>query len=208
QTEEIAWGWLGTDKRMRELAIQSSNDTLPSGDRQEVQKELNQLRDELNRIATNTEFNTKRLLDGSQSAWFSASTDSVKGIVTGEVGKNGDYDVSITLVRGGTSEMQRSQIFTKIGTNGELADGRTQLQSIAQFYDANGVFALESPQALVANGKSNSAQVVIDGQMTLDRLAATFQDALGGVTGLAMSNSMSTGFRSVTWHGCRKPPSV
>lgn len=191
QTAEGALGEShGILQRMRELAVQSSSDTLPSGDRQEIQKELNQLRDELNRIATNTEFNTKRLLDGSQSAWFSASTNAVKGIVTGDVGEGGDFDVSITLVKAGVSEMQRTQIFTKVGSN-DLADGRTQLQSIAQFYDANGVFALESPQALVANGKGNSAAVVIDGQMTLDRLAATFQDAMGAASGLAIANTRS-----------------
>ena len=52
-------------QRMRELAIQAANDTLTTADREEIQREINQLADELNRIANTTEFNTKKLLNGS-----------------------------------------------------------------------------------------------------------------------------------------------
>ena len=67
--------------RMRELAIQSANDTLTSNDRLEIQKEVVQLRDDINRIAHNTEFNTKKLLDGSQSAVISTSSAQARGLV-------------------------------------------------------------------------------------------------------------------------------
>ncbi|MDW0112600.1 flagellin [Sporosarcina saromensis] len=49
-------------QRMRELAVQSSNDTNNDADRAELQKEVNQLAEEITRIADNTEFNTKNLL--------------------------------------------------------------------------------------------------------------------------------------------------
>jgi flagellin len=52
-------------QRMRELAVQSSNDTNTDADRKEIQKEINQLKDEINRISNTTEFNTKKLLNGS-----------------------------------------------------------------------------------------------------------------------------------------------
>jgi len=52
-------------QRMRELAVQSSNDTNTLQDRQEIQKEINQLSEEITRIAEQTEFNTKKLLNGS-----------------------------------------------------------------------------------------------------------------------------------------------
>jgi len=54
-------------QRMRELAVQASNDTNTDQDRAELQKELNQLTSEINRIGNNTEFNQKKLLNGSQS---------------------------------------------------------------------------------------------------------------------------------------------
>ncbi|WP_438447382.1 flagellin [Gorillibacterium sp. sgz5001074] len=54
-------------QRMRELAVQSSNDTNTEDDRKEIQKEVNQLTSEINRIGNTTEFNSKKLLDGSRS---------------------------------------------------------------------------------------------------------------------------------------------
>ncbi|HZG56541.1 flagellin, partial [Paenibacillus sp.] len=54
-------------QRMRELAVQSSNDTNTNADRQELQKEVDQLIKELDRIGNTTEFNTKKLLNGDLS---------------------------------------------------------------------------------------------------------------------------------------------
>ena len=54
-------------QRMRELAVQASNDTNTSSDRNEIQKEINALTEEVDRIANNTEFNTQKLLNGSKS---------------------------------------------------------------------------------------------------------------------------------------------
>ncbi len=177
-------------QRMRELAIQASNDTLTSNDRLEIQKEVVQLKDDLDRISRNTEFNTKKLLDGSQTALISASSGSVQGLVTGPLdGSAGDYNIQIELLRGGISEMQTSQLLTVKGESGELANGGTQLQSIAQFYDSNGVFVLDTPQSLSINGNGRTVQVTLDGQMTLDNLSAEFQNALVSKTGLQIENS-------------------
>lgn len=52
-------------QRVRELAVQSVNDTNTDADRQELQSEVKQLKAEIDRIANTTEFNTKKLLDGS-----------------------------------------------------------------------------------------------------------------------------------------------
>ena len=54
-------------QRMRELAVQASNDTNTTSDRNEIQKEINALTEEVDRIATNTEFNTQKLLNGNKS---------------------------------------------------------------------------------------------------------------------------------------------
>ncbi len=175
-------------QRMRELAIQSSNDTLTSNDRLEIQKEVGQLKSDLDRISRNTEFNTKKLLDGSQSALVSASSKSVTGLVNGAV-QGGDYSVDLNLLHAGISQMQRSQILTVKGASGELANGGTQLQSIAQFYDANGVFVLETPQALSINGNGRTVSLTLDGQMSLDNLAGELQNAVISKAGLEIQNS-------------------
>jgi flagellin len=51
-------------QRMRELAVQSSNDTNTSEDRSALQNEVNELANEITRIGNQTEFNQKKLLDG------------------------------------------------------------------------------------------------------------------------------------------------
>ncbi|GBU21539.1 flagellin [Fibrobacteres bacterium R8-0-B4] len=52
-------------QRMRELSVQSANDTNTDADRAELQAEVTQLRYEIDRIANSTEFNTRKLLEGS-----------------------------------------------------------------------------------------------------------------------------------------------
>jgi flagellin len=186
-------------QRMRELASQSANDTLTSNDRIEIQKEVIQLRDEINRISRSTEFNTKKLLDGSQTALVSSNSNAVKGMVTGEVGgDSSDYEVDIELLQGGVAEMQRSQIFTVNDGSGKLASGSTELQSISQFYDANGVFILDTPQVLTVNGNGESASINLDGQMTLDGLSAELQNALVSQKGLDIGNSRAATINTVS----------
>ncbi|MEW9108938.1 MAG: flagellin [Cytobacillus gottheilii] len=51
-------------QRMRELATQAGNDTNVEVDREEIQKEMNQLTSEINRIGNTTEFNTQKILNG------------------------------------------------------------------------------------------------------------------------------------------------
>ena len=52
-------------QRMRELAVQAANDTNTDDDRTQIQNEIDQLTQEVDRIANTTEFNSKKLLNGS-----------------------------------------------------------------------------------------------------------------------------------------------
>jgi len=64
-------------QRIRELAVQSSNSTNSSSDRQALQTEVGQLGSELNRIATTTSFNGQALLDGTMgTANFQVGADA------------------------------------------------------------------------------------------------------------------------------------
>lgn len=53
--------------RMRELGVQASNGTTSAADKDTLQAEFSQLRDEITRISSSTEFNGINLLDGSSS---------------------------------------------------------------------------------------------------------------------------------------------
>ena len=71
-------------QRMRELAVQASNDTNTSSDREEIQKEIDALTEEVDRIANNTEFNTQKLLNGNKSG---VGGDVVNEAVAAKKGK-------------------------------------------------------------------------------------------------------------------------
>jgi len=63
-------------QRMRELCVQAANGTETDEDRGNIQDEIEQLQEELDRIATDTEFNEMKLLDGSLSAATSGVTSA------------------------------------------------------------------------------------------------------------------------------------
>ncbi|MBQ9595955.1 MAG: hypothetical protein IJR35_08860, partial [Synergistaceae bacterium] len=125
QTAEGALGETNSMlQRMRELAVQASNDTLTSQDRSYIQLEIDQLQDQIDRIAKTTQFNKKRLLDGSSAGITSSSNLSVKAFVRGSLREidqfgqkksfEGNYKIKITVDPGqtGAGQVQKSTIMT------------------------------------------------------------------------------------------------
>ena len=66
--------------RIRELALQASNGTLSSADRQNIQAEVNQQLSQIQNAARNTQFNTMQLLDGSFADMNMASNPDGSGM--------------------------------------------------------------------------------------------------------------------------------
>lgn len=89
-------------QRMRELAVQSANDTNTDDDRAELQKEVEALVEELDRIANNTEFNTQKLLEGNFSGKLHIGANAsqvlsitISDMTSGSTGLNvEDIDIS------------------------------------------------------------------------------------------------------------------
>lgn len=87
-------------QRMRELSVQSANDTNRTEDRESIQAEMDQLTDELDRIAEKTTFNNQTILDGSFSgAKFHVGananetlTVNVKDARAGSLGRMARYE--------------------------------------------------------------------------------------------------------------------
>lgn len=72
-------------ERMRDLAVQGANDTLTSDDRGSINKELTALHQELTRIASTTEYNTKNLLNTAKNAF------------TFQIGANENQTLTVTI---------------------------------------------------------------------------------------------------------------
>ncbi len=80
--------------RMRELAVQAANDAVMSlEDKQAIQAEIDSLKDELDRISTDTEYNTKPLLDGSLDT--KVFTDHAERVNISDHVKPGNYKLTI-----------------------------------------------------------------------------------------------------------------
>ena len=79
-------------QRMRELAVQAANDTYTADDRVSLELEYNQLHEEINRIAGNTQWNGMNLLDVSASAVVGSG-----GVAKFQVGANSGSAFTITL---------------------------------------------------------------------------------------------------------------
>lgn len=83
-------------QRMRELSVQSANDTNTDDDRAELQKEVDQLSQEITRISTDTEFNTKKLIDGTAQN------------VTFQIGANEGQNIALSINNMSSSSLKVS----------------------------------------------------------------------------------------------------
>ena len=81
--------------RMRELALEAANtSTLTTEDLNSIQEEIQALVEEIDRIGRVTEYNTKKLFDGSMAGKITSSTPYISGYVTGKV-NNANLDILV-----------------------------------------------------------------------------------------------------------------
>ena len=147
--------------RMYELAEQSANGTFEDGtDRKQLQKEVDQLKSEINRIADSANFNGIKLLDGSMSA---NGTTSISG--TSADATKASVDVKITA----------DSVFDSAGNRSELTFKLSAVSSTGQDgaeVDKNGVVTIklkkktlytsEDIQALLSKASAAGADVSKD----------------------------------------------
>lgn len=107
-------------QRMRELTVQAANDTNVTADRRAIAKEIRALTSEIDRIATQTEFNTMKLLSGSFS-----------GKVL-QVGANGSQTISlkISAMTAGKLGVSAGKIAAKISMASANGKSITKLISV------------------------------------------------------------------------------
>lgn len=125
-------------QRMRELAVEGSNGVYTANDRLEIQKEIDQLKEEIDRISDTTQFNTKKLINGDSSGAWNSGTDKISAVINGTVA-DGNYDINVS-VKPGQNQVQSSQIFTL--REGELGayisnQGTTNIGEVSNPEDLN-----------------------------------------------------------------------
>lgn len=122
-------------QRMRELADQAANDTNVNIDRDEIQKEINQLTSEINRIGNTTEFNTQKLLNGGgevkdiaiNTMQAGAASGAFKGgaaiteLIAAQAAETGNIEVitnkNVNISFGTTAGAQANDITVKFAWN-------------------------------------------------------------------------------------------
>jgi len=185
QTAEGALGSIGDNlQRMRELAVQSANATNSASDRSALQQEVSQLQSEVDRVATQTQFNGINLLDGS----FSAQQF--------QVGANAGQTITVSSIASArTSSLGKFQGFTltnqSIGTASDTAAAQsvtvggvtTSLGSIAN--DAKAFAAAVNGSGISGLTATANATVVAAG--TSGANATAYGNATVTVNGLAIS---------------------
>lgn len=83
-------------QRARELAVQAADGSYGDDDREAIQKEIDQILNEVDRISTDTEYNTMPLLDGTLSRRCYSDIDDVSVISTTNKVAAGDYKINVT----------------------------------------------------------------------------------------------------------------
>ncbi|RCW74723.1 flagellin [Saliterribacillus persicus] len=116
-------------QRMRELAVQSSNDTNVQQDRDALNDEFTQLGNELARIKDNTQFNTQNLLDGTAGA---------SGNVTIQVGANEtetteiDFTTAGVNLSGVVAAAQSGSIASLSGAQAAITTIEDQIETVSK----------------------------------------------------------------------------
>ncbi|WP_074036222.1 flagellin N-terminal helical domain-containing protein [Exiguobacterium profundum] len=112
-------------QRMRELAVQSSNDTNTQTDREELQKEVTELTSEISRIANNTEFNTKTLMNGD----FSGAANGLKFHIGANSGQNITLELSDMTATG--LSVDTVDIETQTGANSAITVINNAIETVS-----------------------------------------------------------------------------
>ncbi|WP_068634867.1 flagellin N-terminal helical domain-containing protein [Thauera butanivorans] len=161
-------------QRIRQLAVQSSNATNSPSDRQALNAEVNQLTAELDRIAKTTEFNGRKLLDGS----FTTATF--------QVGANAGQMISATTANFSTNQYGGYRIGTQAAANsgakGDLTPGSTPFSVPSAAAATNRVVG----GTLTINGAAGSAPVTIPAGASA-KTAVQLINTESGTTGVTAS---------------------
>jgi len=156
-------------QRMRELSVQAANDTNSTTNRASIQQEVDQLYSELDRIASVTSFNGKKLLDGSS------------GATNLQIGANSGEQLGFTI----DSVTTKSLNLNAVSGVGDLNGGRVDSGSATNFTELtiNGVALTTATGTVNATGQVDAINAG-SGSSGVNATAYNLVEGQSGQTGV------------------------
>jgi flagellin len=192
---QVADGALGsvTDdlQRMRELAVESANATNSSSDRAALQQEVSQLETEIDRVATQTQFNGINLLDGSFTAQQfqvganSGQTITISSIASARASALGVYQgFNLTNQSIGTANDTPQGLFVTVGGGAAISLGSVAVDAKAQAAaitsaDIPGMVATANATTVPAGTSTAAGTVAGTATYTINGIAISIAGAVG-----------------------------
>jgi flagellin len=179
-------------QRMRELAVQSSNSTVTDADKQNIQEEMNQLIDEVDRIAKTTEFNNIKLINGdvSKTAKYATSAGGdLSSVIANSNATTGSATVTVAAVAnavgtGGTGAIWSTGQLQNWSTGSAVAlTGGERNVNLTDLGNSAGNFGLEIGDEIslsaTVGGEIKNVTYKVTADSDLDDLMATIRNAVG-----------------------------
>ena len=205
QVAEGGLGSIGTNlQRIRELSVKSANATNSASDRAALQQEVSQLTAEIDRVATQTQFNGLNLLDGSyQAQQFqvganAGQTITVAGISSARTSGLGQFQgFTLTNQSIGTASNTAAALTVTVGSGSAVALGSVAVDAKAQAAAINagsvaGLTATANATSVAAATQTSAGSASGTAVVTVNGLAIN----VAGTTGAAGSASNRANFVS------------
>ena len=181
-------------QRMRELGVQAANDTNVTIDRTQIQKEINQLTSEINRIGNTTEFNTMKLLNG----------DRAKTAATSEMVLNsGTVDVSFASGVSGDADMLKAVGEIEIEAGSEYANSLSSSTATIDITKTSTGITVQLVGGTAASTVTVTDQITADadGNYTYNNHGVSFTISAADAAALSTGETVGFAAGSITGAG-------
>ena len=173
-------------QRMRELSVQSATDSNVTTDREALNNEFNQLRLEINRVAVNTQWNGRNVLDQG----FTGNGATNPGLYKFQVGANANQTIDLTIGNYTTNSVDQGTTAVATTTTPASGPGATAAAQVSKMTIAR-TPALGDNITVTVGDKSFTHKVVAGAAtvQSVTEIAAAINTGLGTITGITSSAS-------------------
>jgi len=174
-------------QRMRELSVQSATDSNVTTDREALNNEFNQLRLEINRVATNTQWNGRNLLDQGYTGNGAANP----GLYKFQVGANANQTIDLTIGNYTTNSVSQGTTAAVATTANATGPGHATPAAQVSTLTIAGTPAIGDAITVTVGDKSYTHKVVPGAGkvQTVTEIAADIETGLGTIAGVTVAKN-------------------